>query len=326
MSSKAIIQELLCPVCQAPASSTGIALYDDRYGFPGTFNLLQCTTCKHTFIDAAFSSDDLKKLYTEYYPRSSYNLATHCPHGKISWIKSWITGAQSLAFRWVAPDVRVLDIGCGFGEALGYHRSRGCDAYGVEADENVAKAAEKFGYNIRVGLFDSSLYEKAWFDYVTMDQVIEHVSNPVEMLADVGKVLKPGGLLVMSTPNPEGWGARIFGSYWAHWHIPYHQHFFSHASMLITADRAGFELVSGKTVTHSCWLRYQWAHLFSRPRLGTPSPFWSPKIRNSQIDKFVFGALRLMHYSLFNHLVTRFADICNVGDNRIFVFRKKQII
>jgi SAM-dependent methyltransferase len=223
----------------------------------------------------------------------------------------------------VPPGVRVLDIGCGFGEALGYYRSRGCDAYGVEADGNVVKVAEKFGYNICTGLFDSSLYKIASFDYVTMDQVIEHVSDPVEMLRDVADVLKPSGLLVLSTPNPEGWGARLLGSYWVHWHIPYHQHFFSYTSMRIAADRAGFELVSGKTVTHSSWLRYQWAHLYSRPPAGTPSTFWSPKIRKTLIEKIVFGALKLMHYSLLNHILTRLADMCNAGDNRIYVFRKK---
>jgi len=313
----------VCPICGKTAYIQYADLYDDRYGFPDTFGLHHCPSCGHRYIAGSFEPDFLRKLYTDYYPRSSYDLAAHRPHQAIGKLKAWLTGARALAFRWVPKDVRVLDIGCGFGETLGYHRARGCDVYGVEADENILRVAERCGYNVHAGLFDPSLYEADFFDYVTMDQVIEHVNDPVETLRGVEKVLKPGGTLVLSTPNAEGLGARILGHRWVNWHIPYHQHFFSRASMLAAAEKAGLELSSSRSITHAAWLYYQWVHLLTRPDPGIASSFWSPGARNSISTKICIKLLRLTHYSLFNHIVARIVDVFGRGDNRIFILRKK---
>jgi len=173
--------------------------------------------------------------------------------------------------------VRVLDLGCGFGESLGYHAARGCDVYGVEADENIRRVVEKFGYKVHVGLFDDRVYEPEFFDYVTMDQVIEHVTDPLLTLRGVARILKSGGKAILSTPNANGWGAKIFGRRWINWHAPYHLQFFSRDSMRIAAEQAGFEVTQVKTITNSEWLFYQWIHLVTYPKLGEPSWFWSPK-------------------------------------------------
>jgi len=315
------IPEVRCPICDGLRCTEVSVLYDDRYGFPGYFKLLKCNDCGHRFLDAEFTQNDLKKLYTEYYPRSNYDISQFEPHKNISRLKSWITGAKSQAFRWVPPGVKILDIGCGFGEALGYHRSRGCDVYGVEADENILAVAEKYGYQMHVGLFDASNYEKVSFDYVTMDQVIEHVCRPVDFLRDVATVLKPGGLLILSTPNPESWGAIFLQSFWINWHIPYHLHFFSMKSMKMAADMAGFEVISCNNVTHASWMYYQWVHMLTKPPANMPSHFWTSRDMVWK-EKFIVKICRLIHYSLFDHILTRIADACNHGDNRVFMLKK----
>ncbi|HEX9022568.1 MAG TPA: methyltransferase domain-containing protein, partial [Geobacteraceae bacterium] len=154
-------------------------LYDDRFGYPGTFTVTSCAGCGHKSLGTGFTAEELGKLYTDYYPRSRYSLDDYRPHGELSLFRAWLDGAKSQAFRLVPPNVRILDIGCGFGETLGYHRSRGCEVYGVEADENIRRVAERFGYNVCVGLFDPADYAPDYFDYVTMDQVLEHVTDPL---------------------------------------------------------------------------------------------------------------------------------------------------
>ena len=298
--------------------------YDDRYAFPGLFKLLRCQCCGHGFIDTTFDKDFLRKLYTEYYPRSSYNVEAHQPHKEIRAFRAWLTGARALAFRWIPRNVRVLDIGCGFGETLGYHRARGCDAFGVEADENILRIAERYGYDVHAGLFDPSLFEPGSFDYVTLDQVIEHVNDPVDTLRGIAHVLRPKSTLILSTPNADGWGAHLFGRYWINWHVPYHQHFFSRASLTLAAEKANLELVEVRSVTPSVWLYYQWVHLMTRPGQGVLSSFWSPGARRTLKDKICIKLLRLLHYSLIDHFAARIADYFNAGDNRVFVFRKKK--
>lgn len=144
-------------------------LYDDRYGYPDKFHLLQCPSCKHKFIEHHFSESDLGKLYTNYYPRSKFSIDDYKPLTYINNFKSWFNGERRSAYTYVPQSVKILDIGCGYGESLGYHKARGCEVYGVEADNNIEKIAVKYDYNVKVGLFDASDYQDDYFDYVTMD-------------------------------------------------------------------------------------------------------------------------------------------------------------
>jgi SAM-dependent methyltransferase len=315
-----------CPICSKDVSVGGYDLYDDRYGFPGRFRLATCGACDHRFLPQPFTPDAIKKLYTDYYPRSAYDPSRHRPFRPANAVRSWLKGDYASAWRWVPANVRVLDIGCGSGEALGYHRTRGCDAYGVEADDNVGRVARQFGYNIHLGLFDPDLYAAESFDFVTLDQVLEHIPDPVRLLKGVFQVLKPGGVIVVSTPNTWGWGASIFGRRWIHWHVPYHVQWFSLSSMQRAATLAGLTLVAGRTITRPEWLGYQWMHVLLFPPMGEPSRFWSPKAARTTLVKCLLGTMLLSHYSTVNHVLTKLFDSLGVGDNHLFILRKNQRI
>jgi SAM-dependent methyltransferase len=297
-------------------------VFDDRYGYDGQFPLHQCKECDHKFLYANFNQDALKTIYTDYYPRSALSLETYEPRKEIRGFRSWLNGERRLAYCWVPENVRVLDIGCGFGETIGYHRSRGCDAYGVEVDENIRRVADAFHFNVHVGPFDPDIYDPRFFDYVTMDQVMEHVTDPLETLRGITRILKPGGAVIVSTPNANGWGAKVFGSRWINWHAPYHIHHFSIRSMKFATERAGLILEKTRTITSSEWLHYQWNHLVTYPAMGTPSGFWSPNHALSRKEKAWIQILSIIHLSKINHLVTRVFDTLGSGDNYLFIFRK----
>lgn len=310
-----------CPVCLSDNCPEKYELYDDRFGFEGVFKLKACITCGHKFIEGDFTPELLTKLYSEYYPRSTFSLEKYKPYKKINHFKAWLDGAYFSAFRWVPENVRVLDIGCGFGETLGYHKARGCDVYGVEADKNILRVAEKFGYNVHVGLFNPDLYEPDFFDYVTMDQVLEHTTDPVETLKGVARVLKPGGAAVVSLPNSNGWGARVFGRKWINWHVPYHIQHFSLESMRIAAEKAGLKIEEHRTITNSDWLFCQWIHLVTYPKQGVRSYFWSP-IRTFRFRLMIMALIFLLHQTKIDHLITRLFDTLELGDNFVFILRK----
>src|SRR3546814_14010660 len=117
--------------------------------------------------------------------------------------------------------VTILDVGCGFGEALGYHRARGCDAHGIEADRNILRVAQRHGLNVTAGLFEAACYAPQKFDIVTLDQVIEPASDQADLLRNVTKGLKPGGQAIVSTPNPHGLREKQFCLRWPCWHAPH---------------------------------------------------------------------------------------------------------
>lgn len=311
----------VCGICGV-RSQADRHLYDDRYGYPGTFTLSLCPACGHRRLDAPMNEAQIADLYTRFYPRSALDIESWSPLPQSDGPGAWWRGERASAMRWVPPNVRVLDIGCGFGESLGYHRNRGCDAHGVEADANILRVAERHGLKVRHGLFDPSHYEPSSFDVVTLDQVVEHLTDPVAVLRGVRKVLKPGGMLVLSTPNARGWGARIFGQRWIHWHAPYHLQFFSKASLTRAATDAGLVVEQQKTVTPSSWLDFQFCHLVTCPPAGEPSVFWSLTHRRSTAQRVALRLARLPHQLGLGVLLTRLLDALRVGDNVVYVLRK----
>ncbi|PIE71442.1 MAG: hypothetical protein CSA22_02730 [Deltaproteobacteria bacterium] len=311
-----------CPICQSSGSVSSFTLWDDRYGYPGKFKLQRCRVCGHVFLPCAFSPERLSRLYTDYYPRSTFDVDNYRPHIQKKGLGSWLDGAYASAFRWVPRDVRILDIGCGFGESLGYHAARGCEVYGVETDENIRRVAEKHGFRIHVGVFDPAVYEPNFFDTITMDQVMEHMIDPIKTLRGAAGILKPKGRILITVPNSQGWGAKIFLCRWINWHAPYHLHFFSKESMRIAAYKAGLEIREEKTITNSHWLNFQLQHLLFYPKYTVASIFWSPDGRPTSGKRYWSAVFSLAHKVKINHVITRLFDILGYGDNRIFILEK----
>jgi SAM-dependent methyltransferase len=262
------------------------------------------------------------ELYTRYYPRSNFTFKDYRSCMEVRGIAAWFNGASRSAYCWVPCNVRVLDIGCGFGETIGYHQGRGCEAHGVEVDENVLRVAERFGLNIKAGVFDPAAYETDYFDYVTLDQVMEHMIDPIEVLLGIKRILKPGGQVIISAPNVEGWGAYLFRRRWINWHAPYHLHHFSQWSLRRAAEQAGLTLELTKTITASEWLHYQWAHLVTYPEGGVPSVYWTPMAEQNRVVRIVLKGLLFLRRTGVNHLITHLFDLCGIGDNRLYFLRK----
>jgi 2-polyprenyl-3-methyl-5-hydroxy-6-metoxy-1,4-benzoquinol methylase len=297
-------------------------MYDDRYGYPDRFDIRRCTTCGHSYLQARFDDSELSTLYTRFYPRAAFQVDQFQVPRESHGIAAWLSGERCAAFRWVPAGVRVLDIGCGACETLGYHKSRGCEAYGVEADENVRHIAAHFGFNVHIGLFDADLYKREFFDYVTLDQVIEHMADPMRTLSGVARILKPGGTVVLSTPNARGWGARVFGRRWINWHVPYHLHHFTPRSMRLLASNAGLHMTDARTLTHADWMYFQAAHVLGVPGCGEKHPFWVGGKWMTGSQRVAFRALSLVRSLRFFEVATRFFDALGMGDNQLFFLGK----
>ena len=78
------------------------------------------------------------------------------------------------------------------------------------------------------------------FDVVTMWHVIEHLADPLNTLSTVQRVLKPGGLLMLRTPNAASWEARLFRGCWYGVDAPRHLHLFSPDTLARCLAQAGF--------------------------------------------------------------------------------------
>lgn len=314
---------MLCPICDSDKTRECYSLYDDRYGFPGKFCYRVCGDCIHAWCIDPPSGEDAVSLYSSYYPRSDIDPACHKPHCEVYGFRSWLNGSRKSAYSYVPHGVRVLDIGCGSCESIGYHLSRGCIASGVESDMNVSKVAETYGYNVKIGTFSPDDYGKDSFDYITLDQVLEHMVDPFQCLADIYRVLRHNGKVIISTPNIAGWGAGFFKGKWIHWHPPYHIHLFSAGSLAILARKTGYNLKSIRTQTSSDWLHFQWCHIVTYPVEAKASEFWSKRSPTTNTAQVLLRMCCFVHYLKINHIVTRFFDSIDKGDNIVAILEKR---
>jgi 2-polyprenyl-3-methyl-5-hydroxy-6-metoxy-1,4-benzoquinol methylase len=145
-------------------------------------------------MDKEFSDEELSHLYTRFYPRNTFDPSKYQPHEERQGFLAWLDGVKTSAYRYVPKNVRILDIGCGSCETLGYHQKRGCEVYGVETDENVKPIVEQNHFQVHFGLFNPDVFEKSSFDFITMDHVLEHCQNPLETIKGIGTLLKDSNI------------------------------------------------------------------------------------------------------------------------------------
>jgi 2-polyprenyl-3-methyl-5-hydroxy-6-metoxy-1,4-benzoquinol methylase len=149
---------------------------------------------------------------------------------------------------------RLLDVGCGYGFFLREMRSRGWNVAGVEISQTGRRHARDSG-NIQV--FSKPLERLALddqsFDVVTLFYVIEHVLKPRELLTEVHRILKPGGLVLLRWPHSTpivkmlGPAARKLDLY----HTPFHLYDFSPKTMEKMLHLTGFRRIETIIAGHT---------------------------------------------------------------------------
>jgi SAM-dependent methyltransferase len=317
-----------CPICHSERTRFLFESWDFIHGYPGSFPVWQCKDCGHIFLIGSFTPEMLVDMYSNYYPRSQIDIEQFKQYSDQTGLLSWLDGDSASCHRWVPKNVRVLDIGCGCCETLGYHKARGCEAWGCEADENIREIADKFGFNVHIGLFDPGNYEKNYFDYVTMNQVLEHCTDPEKILRQVYTVLKPGGKLVIGMPQPDCIERYLFQRYWLGWHTPFHLNIFSAKSTRLLLDKTGFHYNFSKCRTPTVHLLKQWAALFVHGESGKPMRFrhcswFIAESFGDELERLWYVRLyRFLEKSRAFALPVRFADTLGIGMNRIYIATK----
>jgi SAM-dependent methyltransferase len=141
--------------------------------------------------------------------------------------------------RYAGPG-RLVDLGCWVGFLMSEAERRGWTAVGVEPSEFASERARRaLGLDVRTtDLFDADLPERS-FDAVVMGDVLEHLVRAGEALDRVGRLLAPGGVLVLLLPDAGSRVARLLGRRW--WSvIPTHVHYFTRRSAATMLARHGY--------------------------------------------------------------------------------------
>jgi SAM-dependent methyltransferase len=229
----------------------------------GRAGLAVCRECGLAGAYPLPDEDALRRLYTK-----DYYEAWGREGGEDPMVREMKQATFRLRLRRLGPlpaGARVLDVGCATGYFLDLVRAAGGDAYGVEVSPYAAEVAgRRHPGRVECGTLEEARYPDDHFHAVFLSDLIEHVPRPAALLAEVRRIVAPGGWVVVCTPDFGSAGSRLLGRRWFHRkeeHIVY----FSRRSLRLALDRAGFEEIRLHRGTKTLTLAYLTSHFRTYP-------------------------------------------------------------
>jgi SAM-dependent methyltransferase len=130
------------------------------------------------------------------------------------------------------PDARLLDVGAAFGFAVDAARRAGWRSLGIEVSEAAVRRAARVAPG-RIVRGDAAAlpFAAGSFDAVTLWDVLEHLPDPHAAIAEIARVLRPGGRLALSTGDVGSLAARLSGARWHLYNLPEHLFFHTRVSL-----------------------------------------------------------------------------------------------
>ncbi len=270
------VQEIDCPLCGSSDHRMVCVAKDYTYAMPGEYVVVRCCACRHMYLNPRPTDESLMNCYPQNYVphRFDNESQTASPSKqKGSWLRRIVRAIPGLRrfLFWLgqehatvlpAPPVpgesRLLEIGCAHGGFLKRASDLGWVVDGIEPGREAAQAAKDQGLDVYCGLFSDRPLASASRDAVILWMVLEHVPNPVELLEEIARILRPGGLLALSVPNAGGWERRLAGRYWLGYDAPRHLQDFTASRVRQLLGAQGFERIR---VVHQANTRFWWGSI-----------------------------------------------------------------
>jgi ubiquinone/menaquinone biosynthesis C-methylase UbiE len=266
------IQTVPRPSCLLCGSKGGVLysnMKDRMFAVPGNWPLKQCPNsgCGLCWLDPYPVESAIPQFYANYFTHAasnpkrqffllrlhsllyrSYRLASYVPSALLGLNKAR-QQIRHMFLENIKPG-KLLDVGCGSGIFLQRMYKLGWAVTGIDFDGKAIENAKKMHGDdltfLNTNLSGAQFPDNS-FDAVTTSHVIEHVPDPVALLIEIRRVLKPGGTLVITTQNIRSFGHRKFQDCWVGLDSPRHLQIFSLPALRNCAGKAGFEFMKGAT-------------------------------------------------------------------------------
>lgn len=263
------------PVFHQPGQVRHRDLDDRLFGVPGRWHIR--ARADIYWLDPMPLRDDILHAYVNYHTHDDEQTTPSDGPARADWYytlreKVWATEQPSTGSQdrhripWQAwlPPVReqlrfdrgflpvlhkgkLLDIGCGSGGLVERLNRLGWDSQGIDPDPQAVEIARSLNRPVsRAGVEELPQMANE-LDAATLFHVIEHIHDPIKVLQDVHHLLKPGGRVVLVTPNARSLVSRIFGRHWRGLEPPRHLQVFTRRSLARALKEAGFVDISVAT-------------------------------------------------------------------------------
>jgi ubiquinone/menaquinone biosynthesis C-methylase UbiE len=139
--------------------------------------------------------------------------------------------------------VKLLDIGCSIGSTIRAGQLRGWESLGADVSQSAVDFCRRRSLEAYLMTDGALPFSDASFDIVTAWHVIEHVADVNAAVVEWTRVLRPGGILALETPNGSCWKARLLGKNLKNFWIPEHLYIFNPKNLQSILRRHQLELL-----------------------------------------------------------------------------------
>jgi len=197
-------ETIACPLCGGTRAA--------RFMACDGFTFVRCRDCRAVYQNPRPVFDDLRRRYAADY--FTYEITN-----EKNFFGLMQMGLRDIDFSSVAQELpeprRFLDIGCATGMLIESMKGQGWDVQGVDVcRESADYGAKHRGVPIFPGTLEEARFPDGSFSAIHFSHLIEHVPDPRSFLVEVRRILVSGGCVIVTTPNVDGFQARLFGKGW----------------------------------------------------------------------------------------------------------------
>jgi 2-polyprenyl-3-methyl-5-hydroxy-6-metoxy-1,4-benzoquinol methylase len=220
-----------CPGCGSSRARRALAC--------DGFEFVRCSSCSLVYQNPRPVFEDVRRRYAGQY--FAYELENERVFFGLMKLGLRDIGFNELT-RGLPGPRSFLDIGCATGMLIESMKGEGWDARGVDVcRESAEYGIAHRGVSIFVGTLEEASFPAESFSIIHFSHLIEHVPDPRGFLGEVRRILAPNGCAIITTPNVDGFQARLFGKGWRS-AIADHLTLFSRRTLGKMVTESGFEI------------------------------------------------------------------------------------
>jgi SAM-dependent methyltransferase len=235
----ALLVPRACPLCGSWESAPRFVKYD--------FPIHRCTGCGFSFANPMLNAAFAAVLETGALAADHLAFITQDFYKRCAALRFEYELQQALAYHHGTPET-LLEIGSSIGTGLEVAKAYGLRPIGVEPSAAAAQLACAAGYEVIVDIFQASHFSGQRFDLIMSMDVLEHVPDPVDFLAQARSILSPDGVLLIQVPNAGALITLLEGKANQIYNGLIHLNYFDAPSLDAAAQKAGLRPLHTTTI------------------------------------------------------------------------------